>query len=92
MAERNIIGNTADHLQEQMKRTLDVTSGLQTDRPGTRKRTTQEKNKLWNSLISLGREERQAILLGMAERSGHQDGEQSPCELCQFIASKAVEK
>jgi len=92
MAARNVVGNTADHLQEQMRRTLANTTAMQPERPGVRSRTTQEKNKLWQDLISLNRDDRQAILVAMSERAGHQEGESSPCELCSFIASKAMEK
>ncbi len=92
MAERNVVGNTAAHLNEMMKRTTAAMKAMQPDVPGTTKRTTQERNRVWNQLISLPTEERQAMLLAMSERAGHQYGEAQPCELCQFIASKAVEK
>lgn len=90
--ERTVIAGTAKHLQEQMKRTVSAMGRLQGDAPGTRTRTKREMNSNWSSLEALPREERQAMMVAMAERAGHADGEERLCELCKYLGSKAQEK
>lgn len=89
--ERSVIAGTAKHLQEHMNRTVKAVGRLQGDLPGTRTRGKREVNTMWSSLEALPREERQSMMVAMAERAGHVDGEKTMCELCKFLGSKAQE-
>lgn len=92
MDERSVIAGTASHLQEQMRRTVSAMGRLQGDAPGTRTRGKREQNAIFDRVTALPREERQAMMVAMAERAGHQDGEEKMCELCRYLGSKAQEK
>jgi hypothetical protein len=89
--QRSVIAGTAKHLQEQMNRTVGAMASLQGDTPGTRQRGKREQNAIFNRISALPREERQSMMVAMAERAGHQDGEQKMCELCRYLGSKAQE-
>lgn len=64
-------------------------SAMQESPVGTRKRTPQERAAIWKQLQGMEKPERQGMMESMAQRAGHQSGEQVPCEMCNFIAEHA---
>lgn len=89
MPERNVIGNAATHLSEMMNRSVKAAASLMPGPPGTEPRSRRSIDSVWERIVSLPREEKQAMLVAMAERAGHRPDEETPCELCRLIAMKA---
>lgn len=59
---------------------------------GTRERSGQEQAALWKKVTSLPDEDMNAMFTAMADRAGHQPGEQQPCELCNFVADHGIKE
>lgn len=57
-----------------------------------RPRSQSELDKLFDRLNALPSDIRQATMAMMAEKAGHQNGEQKPCEMCQFLANQVQRK
>lgn len=96
MADKNknepMIQGAMGHVNELMRGVMGEMKSYQPEKIGRRKRTKAEKDKLWRDLNGLSREDIQQIMTTMAINAGHVDGEEQPCEVCQFLADKVSEK
>lgn len=81
-----------DHFSEVMRNTQERMKELAPAPYGFRPRSDKEKQKIVDTISSLPRETSDIVLNMMAERAGHVDGEQKPCELCGFIADMLARK
>ncbi len=81
-----------EHFAEVMRNTKAQLKELQPAPHGFRKRTDGEKQKIVDTLSTLPKDLSNLVLNQMAERAGHVDGENRPCELCGFIADMIAKK
>lgn len=73
------------YLSGVMDDTFAILKGYQDAPLGKRKRTTREQHGIWKRLQNLDDDLREYVLDSMAESAGHQNDEQEPCEVCEFI-------
>ena len=88
----DLLTNTNRHLRDVMGATREYMHSLQPSRAGTALRSPQGRAALWKQLLSLPAEERQSAIMDIADKAGHQAGEQPMCELCKFLAEQVAKK
>ena len=77
-----------EHVSSLMESTTAELERMQPGPPGTRERSKRELNNIWKAIQSLPPDIQLSVIQSMAERSGHEDGEATLCETCDFLASR----
>lgn len=86
----NRVSSVSSSLQDRMSRVVAAATDFETTPAGTRKRTPDELEFLWDSVMALDEPERNEILKTISKKAGHKDDEPKPCEMCRFVAGRLV--
>lgn len=57
----------------------------QSEKPGVEKTSKRARNAQFKRIAEMAPEERQTMMSEWAEKAGHEQGEDEPCEVCRFL-------
>lgn len=88
--KRQILNDSLVHFKELMTATRAELHRMQGSPIGTEPRSPQEEAAMWKKITSLPDQEFQGFMDKAAEKSGHTNDEQEPCDLCRFVLKHAT--
>ncbi len=83
--EGKLVNNVSSNVNMFMKGASNRLKKMQDTPIGIEKRSPQEKAKMWKSIMSMPRDERNDIMSQMAQMAGHKGDGIDNCDWCKFV-------
>lgn len=90
MASKQLLNLVSDHFADLASMTKDHMREMQSTPVGTDPRTPQQEAALWRKLRQLPVHHFNAVLDAAAQKTGHTNDEQQPCDVCTFVLRHAA--
>lgn len=84
------VNEAGSHFGEMMRGFTDYAKGMQTSPIGEKPRSARELTDTWKRLTSLPDDQFEEAMETVALKVGHENNEETPCQLCKFIMTRAA--